>query len=690
MVVEDPADRSIHNLVALLTAHSAPAGPAARAAEQVLQRDAAGDGLVGLRRLCAGLAEGTDPGAQHAEVCGSDPWHQRFVGTLRRCPIMVAHVADDTGLAQLLAALLDDGHRVLVTGPDSERWPLLRDALPPPLHGLCGQGPIPLSDLEQRELGTLLLTETPDRLARLEQKLPAADSLPDPERVAALCRAIRGDTAPARDALELLPELLGELSPAHFATMVATAVGCSKALRSLDAGGISSWARPLLERVLFGAERAELTTLLRSAGEVVDAAEALSGSAYRMAVVGPPDPDAAERLRAYIEFLDAGGLPRRVLPPSEQRAVIPILHQLGLDRAALGDVAILRGALGFLELVISMRHFATICRRLRVPEPKLTPAAIARRRRELERVEEAVRAVEAFRREVLFIHANSPIAVPDAATADMVAREIVKAVDSLRRATAELNELADTLAGSAPESGTAAEVADLTDALRRGHLPDYLHAVERLSAARLQHADQLRQLELLARLREGAPELADAWEEPGAHRYTQGIARFFPLTELLSDLPGPDSADVVLLLDSQTVAPESLLSMAAAAALVAVSSTAVSSTAVSSTAVSSTAVSRQPGSTRDSEPASSASALAVVLRAGAEVIAAPGQAGPPSSQQAGKPEPATAAEPERSAEPPPSNGQSLSVPAQRNAPPKKLPARLPETSTRTDQISVGQ
>jgi hypothetical protein len=335
-----------------------------------------------------------------------------------------------------------------------------------------------------------------------------------------------------------------------------------------------------------------------------------------------------------------------------------------------------------------------------VPEPKLTPAAIARRRRELERVEEAVRAVEAFRREVLFIHANSPIAVPDAATADMVAREIVKAVDSLRRATAELNELADTLAGSAPESGTAAEVADLTDALRRGHLPDYLHAVERLSAARLQHADQLRQLELLARLREGAPELADAWEEPGAHRYTQGIARFFPLTELLSDLPGPDSADVVLLLDAQTVAPESLLSMAAAAALVAVSSTAVSSTAVSSTAVSSTAVSstavsstavsRQPGSTRDSEPASSASALTVVLRAGAEVIAAPGQAGPPSSQQAGKPEPATAAEPERSAEPPPSNGQSLSVPAQRNAPPKKLPARLPETSTRTDQISVGQ
>lgn len=671
---EAPADRSIPELVALLCAHSAPAGPATLAAKQVLQRDAAGDGLPGLRHLSVGLAEGSAQEAPTAGVCAeSDQWRELFTRTLRRCPMVVAHATEVAGLAQLLGALLADGHRVLVTDRSAARWPPVRDGLPKPLAGLCAQGQIPLSDLEQRELRSLLLTATPGRRARIEQTLPIGDSLPDSERVAALCRAVTGDTVSARDALELLPELLGELPPAHLDRMVALAQACVEALRRVDAGGISVWARPLLEQVLFGAEHTQFANLLLLAGEVSRAADALSGSAYRMAVVGPPDPDAPQRLRAYIEFLDSGGLPRRAFPTSEQRAVIPVLQQLGLDRTALGDVAMLRGALGFLQLVISMRRVATVCRRLRVPEPKLMPAAVARRHRELERVEHAARAVESFRHEVLFIHPNSPISVPDVATTEMVAREIVNAAGTLQRATTELNELADTLAESMPDCDTVPEVAELLVALRRGHLPHYLLAVERLTAASQEQADQLRQTELLSRLREGSPELADAWEEPGTHRYTQGTARFFSLTELLSELPAPDTADVVLLLDAQTLTPENLLVMASAPRLVAVSRGASPV---------------RPESMPTSDAAGSDSTLAVLLRAGAAVVAAPIQAAAPSAQQAGPLVLPAEVETKDPHEAPPAAERTPSVPSQRNAPPENLPeiaSRETESAPQTPQ-----
>ena len=578
-----------------------------------------------------------------------------FAGALQGSTRLVVHTSDAADIARLLAALLDDGHRVLVTGPGDQGWAPVLDALPAPLRGLCGQGPIPLSDLEQRELRTLLLTENPERRARIEQPLPAPDVLPESDRVADLCRAMRGDNAPAQDVLELLPQLLAELSPERFDTMVSTAQGCSTALRNLDAGGISSWARPLLERVLFGAERAELATLLLRAAEVAGAADALSGSAYRMAVVGPPDPDAAQRLRDYLSFLDSGGVARRVLPGAEQRAVIPVLHQLGLDRAALGDVEMLCGALGFLELVISMREVAAACRRLGVPEPKLTAASVARRRRELDRVEEAARAAEAFRREVLFIHPNSPIAVPDAATATMVSAAIVSAVDRREQAAVELEELADELAASTPGCAGVPEVAEVLAALRRGHLPNYRLALERLSAARLQEADQLRQDELLAQLRDGAPELADAWEEPGTHRYTQGTARFFPLTELLSELPAPDTADVVLLLEAQVLPQDALLVAVAAPQLVAISGAATPDPA-------------EPTPTSDDE--SPGSTLATLIRAGVPEIAAKSPPSPPSTGRAPAPEPPPEAE---TGDPPPVTAPSLLVPAQRISSPEALP-----------------
>jgi hypothetical protein len=326
-----------------------------------------------------------------------------------------------------------------------------------------------------------------------------------------------------------------------------------------------------MQRVLFGPDRAEFAALLADAQKVASAAETLHGPGYRMGMVGPPPPDAVERLSTYIRYLEANGRARRYFAPTEQRAVTPLLHQLGLDRNAGQDLETLRQALAFLELTNTMRQVAGRCERLGVPVPKLVPAAVERRHRELERVERAIRVAAALRHEVLFIHPTSPISVPDLDTAEQAANVIIAAAAALPPARGELSEIAQQLDDSTPTLGRAPEMADLIAAVRGGELADFRTALGELTAARHEHADQQRQDELFARLRAGAPRLAAAWEEPDTHRYTQGTARFLPLDELLAVLPADDTADVLVLLDGHTLQPETLLASAAATQLVVMS-----------------------------------------------------------------------------------------------------------------------
>jgi hypothetical protein len=97
-------------------------------------------------------------------------------------------------------------------------------------------------------------------------------------------------------------------------------------------------------------------------------------------------------------------------------------------------------------------------------------------------------------------------------------------------------------------------VAEVLRALRAGNHADYQRAVAALAVAASERAEALRQIALLDRMREGAPELAAAWTEPGTHRYTQGIAQLLAVDELVAAAPGPDSGDdVLMLLDADTL-----------------------------------------------------------------------------------------------------------------------------------------
>lgn len=571
-----------------LAGNTRSGSPAASAADHLRECAAAGTVPLGLERLHATMnsaersdVHGTgDSGGRGAGISGDGPdvpgtpaakrsaptsAAERLEDALARHPCVVLRADDATTVADGLAGLLTTGATVLVAGEDATALTELRDALPRPLRALCLYQPLPMADDERRELRMLLLTGAEARRARSRQWLPSPELVPSQARLAEL-----GVAPPAYDpsggGVELIPYLLDRLPREKAARLVSSASTCRDALRALVGKGGTSWSWPLLERLAFGADHVAFDALMATSAAVVSAAGSLNGPAYRMVIVGPPPPDATERLAAHIEHLESGGSTRRYFASERQRSVTSLLRQLGMEPTAVGDVGALREALTALQLTRAMRHIALLCVELGVPEPTSTPAGVRRRHDELRRLADAVDAVGTLRREVLFIHPTSPVAVPDLAAAEAVASAVVAASTALPRAREELTHVAERLHGP-PGCEPAPEALEVAAALRAADLPRYREAVHRLDAAHREYAEQVRVAELLGRVRAVAPELAAAWAS-GARDH--GTARFLTPADLLVDLSADEPADVLVLLEAHRMGPENLLAAAAATRLVAV------------------------------------------------------------------------------------------------------------------------
>jgi hypothetical protein len=564
-LAEDPAKE----LVAELTAHAVEDGAPAHAAAEIRRRGAAGETPIGLYRLSEVLAP-AGAAVPPQRLPAGEPGE--VVDVVHRYPCAVLDAPNPAQVAENLAAVLADGKRVLVSGSDAEALAAVRAALPESLQGVCLDVPPPLSDTELRELRSLLVTATASRRLRLHQVLPHPNLVPSADQVAALCRSAGGRGYPPRDGVDMLPELLGGMPAERLAALLETARRCQSTLRAMDPAGDARWGRALLERVLFGSDREPFDTLLRRTTDVVLAADKLRDAGDQMAVVGTLPPGSVEQLRSYVSYLDSGGRARVYFRSPQQRAVQPVLRHLRLDGVPLKDSTVLHQALAFVELIESMDEIGELCRRLRVPEPRNVPA-VAELNRQLDRVEEAARAAEHLRHEVLFVHHDSPVTVPDLTTTEHVARTIVESggTGGMNQARDRLIGLANRLERSMPGQDAAPEFGVLISALLAINLPAYLDALDVLAAARRECADQQRQVELLGRLRAAVPRLAELWEQVGPRRFTQGTARFVLLDELLEELPEADTADLVLLLGAGSLGTENLLVAAAAPRLLAVS-----------------------------------------------------------------------------------------------------------------------
>src|SRR6185312_8138902 len=172
-------------------------------------------------------------------------------------------------------------------------------------------------------------------------------------------------------------------------------------------------------------------------------------------------------LRRYGEFLFSGGRARAYLrAPAERRDALPVLRLLRVDGRLPQTAEDVRRGVEHLELGERLSRIDLGCAAVGIPAPRdereLNELADG-----LVRVAAAARSVGALRHDVLFLAADSPLAVPDVDTAEQVAAAIL----------------------------------------------DYMDHGGHVDAARQQAQDARRLRTLLDRLQANAPRLAAAWAE---------------------------------------------------------------------------------------------------------------------------------------------------------------------------------
>lgn len=567
-----------------------------RARDLILDAVRRGAAPAGLRRLAEGLAAsvGEFPPAQRRPSDDADS----VVAAMGDTPLAVLDGFGSDGVAAAVAALVADGRRVIVTAAEARDLDAVRSDLP---GAVADRSLDRLPDLparELRQLRALLATSTPARRDRRDQQIPPPAAFPDPAEVAELCRQA---TRPTRaGSAGLVAGVLAGSDRDRVGAVTSVARCVDASVGALRARGREDWAWSLLADLVHSRHRATLDELLGATAQATAATERCR-SGEEVSVADPLPDHAITALSRYVEFLTSGGRSRQFFRSAAQREVQPVLEKVrvgGRVPVTAEEVALV---LDHLELRSRHTAIAAGCAEIGAAPPRddteLTDLVDG-----LTRVAAAARSVGALRHDVLFLHPQSPVAVPDLDTVEEIASAILEYAEfgSPVDAATALDRSAMLLATQAPAAATAPEHHSAVVALSGRDAPGYAVAVESLDAARREVADERRTTDLLARLGSAAPRLADAWEHADGHA-PYGLAAFVPVEQLLDALPSADSADVLVVLGAEALGVERLLLTAAAPRLVAVTA---------------------PGS----DPQDSPTMLSVLHRAGAAVIR--GKTGP--------------------------------------------------------------
>lgn len=540
----------------------------ADAQTQIHHAIAAGTAPPGVRRLAealaASVAELPPPPRKSVEDTAS------LVSAVRDNTLVVLEDFDGPATARAVAALLADGRRVVVTGAVPSELEAVRDALPPETVDRALPHLPALPPAELRELRRLLATSTPESRARGDQLLPPESALPNPVEVAQLCALAAGSEA-AGDGEWMLPTLLADLDEDRRAAVTSVAECVDRSLAAMPSRDEHAWAWQLLSELIYGRHRAAFDQIREDTAQV-SAVLDRTRSAPPVSFVAAPPMGVMEVLSRYREFLASGGRSRSYFRSAAQRDVQPVLDVARVGSRQPETEDDVDRVLEYLELVERQARVDAVCAELGVPVPA-DEHELAEITDGLNKVATAARSVGALRHDVLFLAADSPLSVPDVDATQQVAAGVLEfsvhgsGVDAARR----LDALAEELAALSPVTAMSPEHEQAVTALRERAAVDYEAAVDALGAARReQRDDQLRVL-LLQRLEDGAPRLAAAWAAlAGTTPAALGFVSFVPLEPLLSTLPPPDSADVVLVLGAGGLGVERLLLSAVAPRIVAV------------------------------------------------------------------------------------------------------------------------
>jgi hypothetical protein len=529
---------------------------------------AAGTAPPGIRRLAealaASVAELPPPPRRPVEDAAS------LVSAVRDNTLVILEEFDVPATARAVAALLADGRRVVVTGAVPAELTAVREALPPETVDRALPHLPSLPPTELRELRRLLATSTPERRARGEQLLPPESALPHAGEVAQLCALAAGSEA-AGDGEWMLPTLLADLDEDRRAAVTSVAECVDRSLAAMPSRAEHGWAWRLLSELIYGRHRTVFDRMREDTAQV-SAVLDRTRSAPPVSFTAAPPPWAAEVLVRYRQFLAAGGRSRSYFRPAAQRDVQPVLDLAQVGSRSPETEDDIDRVIEYLELVERQARVDAACAELGVPVPA-DENELAEIADGLGKVAIAARSVSALRHDVLFLTTDSPLSVPDVDAAQQVAAGVLEfavhgsGVDAARR----LDALAEELAALSPVTAMAPEHERAVTALRERNAADYAAASDALGAARREQRDDQLRVMLLQRLEESAPRLAAAWTTlaettPAA----LGFVSFVAVEPLLSTLPPPDSADVVLVLGAGGLGVERLLLSAVAPRIVAV------------------------------------------------------------------------------------------------------------------------
>ncbi len=381
-------------------------------------------------------------------------------------------------------------------------------------------GPSPLSTDELAELVDLLRDETPGRVGRRGQVIPAADEVPDSDAVDRYCEAVaRGDAAREGEVGGLV-QVLGDLDGVRLAHL---GPACGEVSEAIDTARRlpfdATWALSMADGLLTGGashlwERAA-QQLGRVEQAVADDHEA--GFADVQVASGILPGPAAEVFRVFADYLDSGGaLRKKLFRSDEQKAVAAYDTSVLVDGGPVRTAGQARAAAAHLRVMETHRvldvAFAPLGLALAANPHR---GVLVERMRQVRQACSAVNRVVTACGQLAGLLLPIPVAqrprVDSLAAAEAIARTAL-AVSEARVASlarVELDEAARRVLAAHEVGRLAPEVDAVAAALREADAAAYRHAVAALADARDQYRAQLRADELLGRLTSANRPLAE-------------------------------------------------------------------------------------------------------------------------------------------------------------------------------------
>ena len=342
-----------------------------------------------------------------------------LVAAVRDNPLLILDDVDAAEVAAAVAALVDDGRRVIVTASDSKALAAVRGMLPPAVVDRVVDALPALAPADLHRLRGLLATSTPARRARAGQQLPDLGACPAVAEVAQLCATAVRTGSPG---VELIADVLRELDAERRAAVTAIAQCVQRALTVLGAH-TEPWVWELLGDLVHGRRRSEFDRLVQSTAQALATIDDGRGDPPVRAT-GPLPEGSVDALVAYLDFLENGGRARSYFRATVQRDVEPVLRLLrvGDHEPATSDE--LRIVLTHFELGERVVAVDGDCAALGLPTPQ-NPDELTALSRALTDIGAAARSVAALRHDVLFLHPGSPVSVPDVAAAEQLAAAVL-------------------------------------------------------------------------------------------------------------------------------------------------------------------------------------------------------------------------------------------------------------------------